>query len=183
MIYNPEIHHRKSIRLKGYDYSKNGIYFITICTNNRENLFGKIFSVGANLRVRPELTTNKIELNNAGKMVEKWLKELPNKYKNIKCDEYVIMPNHIHMLIEICNEEGEHIGSPLHEIIKWFKTMTTNEYIKMVKDGILPSFEKRVWQRNYHENIIRTEEIYIKVSDYIRNNPLKWEDDMYFIQI
>lgn len=78
-------------------------------------------------------------------------------------------------------KQGEHVGSPLHEIIKWFKTMTINEYIKMVKDGILPSFEKRVWQRNYHENIIRTEEIYIKVSDYIRNNPLKWEDDMYFV--
>ena len=178
MRYNPDIHHRKSIRLKKYDYSKEGMYFITICINNRECLLGNIIAgnndVGANLRVRTDNKINQMKLNKSGEMIEKWIKELPNKYKNIVCNEYVIMPNHIHILIEITDQKGEHIGSPLHEIIKWLKTMTTNEYIKMVKEKNALPFEKRVWQRNYYENIIRNEEQYLKVSEYIQNNHLKW---------
>ena len=69
----------------------------------------------------------------------------------------------------------------LGDIIQWFKTMTTNEYIKLVKQNKLPNFNKRVWQRNYYENIIRTEEIHLKVAEYIKNNPLKWEEDKYFL--
>jgi hypothetical protein len=64
--------------------------------------------------------------------------------------------------------QGEHIGSPLPQIIQWFKTMTTNDYIKMVKQNLLPSFDKRIWQRNYHEHIIRDEQEYIKIVDYIQ---------------
>ena len=188
MNYNPYIHHRESIRLKDYDYSKEGMYFITICTQNRECLFGDIVDkpVGANLCVRPDLDIQPdvdMILNKAGLMIEKWIKELPNKYINIKCNEYIIMPNHFHCIIEIFyNNEGEHIGSPLHEIIKWFKTMTTNEYIRMVKNNELPNFEKRIWQRNYYENIIRNEEIHQKVVDYIKINPLKWQDDKYYVK-
>ena len=178
MNYNPNIHHRKSIRLKNYDYSQEGLYFITICTENRGKLFGEILNdnVGADPCVCPVFKPN-----NAGEMIEKWLLELSNKFKNIKCDEYVIMPNHIHFIIEILNQQGEHIGSPLPTIIQWFKTMTTNEYIKLVKQNKLPNFNKRVWQRNYYENIIRTEEIHLKVAEYIKNNPLKWEEDKYFL--
>lgn len=192
MLYNPEIHKRKSIRLKGYDYSREGLYFVTICTYNRENLFGKITNnpVGANLCVRPKNECEMI-LNNAGLMIEKWIKELSNKYKNIRCNEYVIMPNHIHCVIEIVENrdcfiidesvnKGEHVGSPLPEMVKWFKTMTTNEYIKMVKNSELPNFDKHIWQRNYYENIIRNDEIYQKISEYIINNPIKWEEDKYY---
>ncbi len=67
--------------------------------------------------------------------------------------------------------QGEHAGSPLPQIIQWFKTMTTNEYIKMVKQNLLPSFNKRIWQRNYHEHIIRNEQEYNKIANYIQNNP------------
>ena len=145
--YNPNIHHRRSIRLKGYDYSRAGLYFVTICTQNREHLFGNI-------------ENGKMMLNDAGKMIKKWYDELENKFTDIKCGEMIIMPNHFHCIIEnighnvgagadlrVCPNNipgeqtppgeqsilGEHIGSPLHRVVQWFKTMTTNEYIRGVK--------------------------------------------------
>ncbi len=110
---------RKQTRLKDYDYSQNGYYFITICTHNRQNLFGEI--VGATLCGRP---------NNPDKMIEKWLLELENKFDGVKICEYIIMPNHLHFII---SKTGDHAGSPLRDIVGWFKTMTTNEYIENVK--------------------------------------------------
>ncbi len=165
--YNPEIHNRQSIRLKGYDYSLGGVYFITICSQNRENLFG-------------DFINNKIVLNNAGKMIEKWVIETKNKFKNILIDQYVIMPNHLHCIISIetiKTETGEHVGSPLREIIQWFKTMSTNEYIRGVKDGKYPPFNKRIWQRNYYERIIRNENEFNQIAEYIVNNPINWMND------
>jgi REP element-mobilizing transposase RayT len=206
--YKPLMHHRKSIRLKGYDYSQKGLYFITICTQNREYMFGKI--IETDLRVG----SNKImQLNNAGQMIKKWYYELENKYNDIKCHEMIIMPNHIHFIVEnvgadlrVCpnnsgehvnnsgehvnnsgehvnnsgehvNNSGEHVGSPLPTIVQWFKTMTTNEYIRGVKNNIYPPFDKRIWQRNYWEHIIRNQNEYMRISQYIINNPLNWDKD------
>ena len=116
MPYHPEIHHRRSIRLKGYDYSQEGLYFITICVQDRECLFGEIV-VGASLRGCPESDMNgcpesdnngcpesningcrRMILNDAGKMVERWYRELENKYPDKRCHEMVIMPNHFHYI-------------------------------------------------------------------------------------
>jgi putative transposase len=192
MKYNPQIHHRQSIRLKGFDYSVNATYFITICTQNRENLFGEIIN-------------DEMKMNNAGIMIEKWYLELQNNYPDIKCGECMIMPNHFHCILQntgannvgadlcVCpsnNEhnaiqggcnaiQGEHIGSPLQGIIQWFKTMTTNEYIKMVKQNFLPPFNKRIWQRNYYEHIIRNETELSQIIEYIINNPFNWDIDEY----
>jgi putative transposase len=213
--YNPNIHHRKSIRLKGYDYSRKGLYFVTICCKNRACLFGKIES-------------GEMFLNDAGKMIEKWYLELENKFPDIKCREMIVMPNHIHFILEnkgdiaavqanlnIRPEDevvraslgvrpydigqthnnigqthrsaptetseqifGEHIGSPLHRVIQWFKTMTTNEYIRGVKNLGWEPFEKKLWQRNYWEHIIRNEKSYQNISNYIINNPSKWKEDI-----
>jgi len=74
-------------------------------------------------------------------------------------------------------EKDEHIGSPLHETIQWFKTMTTNEYIRGVKQKKWQRFDEKLWQRNYYERIIRDEKSYIKISEYIKKNPLKRKDD------
>ncbi|MCT4615823.1 MAG: hypothetical protein N4A49_13235 [Marinifilaceae bacterium] len=210
--YNPNIHHRKSIRLKGYDYSQKGMYFITICTQNRKHLFGEIpvraNIVRADLRVCPmRVCPNDspiMQLNHAGTMVKKWYYELENKFNDIKCHEIIIMPNHIHFIIEnvgadlrVCPNDsgehaisgdsqnksgehpilGEHIGSPLRDILQWFKTMTTNEYIRGVKNGKYPRFEKRIWQRNYWEHIIRNENEYKRIAQYIIDNPKKWQSD------
>ena len=218
MKYNPDIHHRHSIRLKGYDYSKEGLYFITICTQNMEHIFGEIID-------------GKMILNNAGKMINKIYNELEKIFPNIKLHEYIIMPNHFHCIIEIVVVGADSISarvlsdsisarvlSDLHNnsndkpktrgdmesetrgdiesktrgdiespptittipnIIQSFKRYTTIEYIKMVKQNILPPFDKRIWQRNYYEHIIRNEETYLKISNYIINNPLNWKEDRY----
>ena len=165
---------RKSIRLKNYDYSDNGYYFVTICTQNREKLFGEI--VGATLSGRP---------NNPDKIVTKWLLKLENKFKDIKIDEYIVMPNHVHFIIKTTGEHtgstGDHTGSPLRDIIGWFKTMTTNEYISGVKDGRFMPFKGHLWQRNYYEHIIRNYDDYLNIAEYIQNNPLKWEKDKLYV--
>ena len=223
MSYNPKIHHRKSIRLKGYDYSQAGLYFITICTQNREHFFGEIRRgehVGS-----PQIAescSQKMILNDAGKMIEKWYYELENKFPDIRCHEMIVMPNHFHCIVEnvgivgadlrVCpdtiiangnndivvnniavgniindnitvgnitvgNILGEHKGSPLHHVIQWFKTMTTNEYIRGVKTMGWQRFDGKLWQRNYWEHIIRDENAYHRISNYIINNPQKWDND------
>ena len=175
--YNPEIHHRKSIRLKGYDYSKEGLYFVTICTHNRENLFG-------------EIKDGEMFLNEFGKIAEeKWF-DLLNHIKNIELHEFVVMPNHIHGIIEICTvgadskpaqysetelkEESMVENVKLSEIVRQYKTFTAKQINKHRNIQGIP-----VWQRNYYENIIRNEEIYNKVSEYIKTNPQRWTEDKY----
>jgi len=164
MKYNPDVRYRRPIRLKEYDYSQAGAYFITICTHNRECLLG-------------EIKNGKVELSVAGQIIEKWWLEIPHKFPDIRIDEYITMPNHFHGVITIVETnvgadlrvcpnnngkdmdlQGEHIGSPLRKIIQWFKTMTTNEYIRWVKHNGLPSFHCKFWQRNYYEHIIRNED-------------------------
>lgn len=191
--YNPDKHHRKSIRLKGYDYSQAGLYFITICCQNKVHLFGNVIN-------------KQMILNDAGKMIEKWFNELQNKFPDVKCHEMVVMPNHIHFIIEnigsvgadlrVCPNDsnisktekrvseilGEHAGSPLHRVLQWFKTMSTNEYIRGVKNNNWLSFDGKLWQRNYWEHIIRNDQSYQKISDYIINNPSKWNDDTLFTE-
>lgn len=89
------------------------------------------------------------------------------------------MPNHIHFLIRKESQPGAHTGAPLQEIVKWFKTQTTNAYIRAVKAGLYPPFDRHLWQRNYYEHIVRGEEDYLAIWQYIEENPLKWELDKY----
>lgn len=169
---------RKSLRLKNYDYSQNGMYFVTICTQNKQYFFGSIIN-------------GEMKLNLAGKVVEKWWKELENKF-NIQLHEYVIMPNHIHGIIEINNFVGAdlcvrqyvdtkgqtHRSAPtISEMMQWYKTMTTNDYIKNVKLGNLPRFNKQIWQCSYYDHIIRKEESLQKIKEYIMINPRDWKKD------
>jgi putative transposase len=188
---------RKSIRLPGYDYSRAGAYFVSICIKDRKCLFG-------------EIVNQEMVLNDAGKMVDKWYAELENKFQDIRCDEYIIMPNHCHAIIQnigvdpvgadlrvcpddlrVCPDDlrvcpdghrhgrtsGEHTGSPLHRVIQWFKTMTTNEYIRGVKQKGWPSFPGKLWQRNYYEHVVRNEKQLTRILEYIRNNPAQWDTD------
>ena len=155
MKNNSNIHHRKSIRLKGYDYSQEGLYFVTICINKRLCLFG-------------DVVDERMKMNGAGNMIQSWWNKLSEKYQNIKLDEFIIMPNHMHGIINIVGADlcvcpkgqmfhtprGEHIGLPLRNIIplsrmiQWFKTMSTNEYIRNVKQNGWSPFFKKLWQRN-----------------------------------
>ncbi|MCK4662244.1 MAG: transposase [Bacteroidales bacterium] len=182
MKYNPNIHHRRSIRLKGYDYSKAGLYFITICVQNQECLYG-------------HMGKDKMILNNAGRMVEKWYYELENKYPDKKCHEMVVMPNHFHCIIENVEMDAnptdvnpirgrsqygpnnQKYNATIGDAMDWFKTMTTNEYIRSVKKYNWKRFEKKLWQRNYWEHIIRNDTEYNYITNYIIENPQKWIDD------
>jgi putative transposase len=257
MQYDPEKHHRHSIRLKGYDYRREGMYFITICTQHRECLFGEIID-------------GVMYLNSSGEAIARWWMELTSKFPSIELDEFVVMPNHFHGIIIIPNqigasvtyeqgahtgaplpendqpvgadlrvcpdppqgkqtdrmgdrvtqaqdaivtcERGAHIGAPLQitnqsvgadlrvcpipaqgkptdrmgdrhnqpgipQIVQWFKTMTTNEYIRGVKQYDWQPFVGKLWQRNYCEHIIRNDASFQRIRDYIVNNPSSWQRD------
>ena len=198
MKYNPHIH-RRSIRLKGYDYSRNGAYFVTICVQNRECLFG-------------EIKNWEMILNDLGKMITKYWREIPKKYPNVILDAFVIMPNHMHgiliidngvrvplvgtQMVDTQNNGQSSSGQPssgqpqgiaptgkksIGNIIGAFKSLTTNEYICGVKNGKFPPFKKRIWQRNYYEHIIRNEQSLERIQHYIIHNPQKWQDDKFFV--
>ncbi len=187
-------HHRRSIRLKGFDYSRAGAYFVTIVTQHREIVFG-------------EIVTGEMRLNDAGRMIEKWWLELNHKFPAVETDEYMVMPNHFHGVVVIVEnadpagadlrvgpelqpgewgehatwgehaKSGAHAGAPLPTIIQWFKTMTTNEYIRGVKQLGWPPFPGKLWQRNYYEHIIRDELSLHRIRQYIVNNSTQWELD------
>ena len=143
---------RKNIRLRYYDYSEEGLYFITICTKNREQLLGKITE------------ENQIKLTKVGTIVEKSIRNLERIYSNITIDEYVVMPNHIHIII-IINEKND---------------LTISRIINQYKGGITKKIGYPIWQKLFYEHIIRNEKEYYKIVEYIQNNPLKWEEDEYF---
>lgn len=162
---------RKQLRLKNYDYSENGAYFVTVCTHNKANLLADVDIVGADPCVRPNI---------AGRMVLQKLYSLEQKFDNIILDYHCVMPNHIHFIIFKCAQAGGHAGPPLQTVIQWFKTQTTNEYIKMVKSGILKPFDGRVWQRSYYEHVVRCEQDLNEIREYIEGNPINWIKDKYY---
>jgi len=172
MKYNPEIHHRRSIRLKGYDYSSDGVYYITVCTQERVNLFGEV-GVGA------DSISARMELNHAGKMIETIYNETINLYKNITSDICVIMPNHLHCIISISRADMESAPT-IGDVMQSFKRNTTIKYINGVKSGIYPPFNKRIWQRDYYEHIIRDKNDYEQRWQYIDENPARWKEDEHY---
>ena len=168
-----ELPKRKHTRLKGYDYSQNGYYFITICTYNRKHLFGQI--VGS---IHESTESPRMELNAIGIIVESMIKDLPRRFLDIYIDHYVIMPNHMHMVVVI---SGERVirESPLQkrpllsQVVGYLKMNTT----KQIRHG---NKDIDVWQGGYHDHIIRNEETWEKILEYIQTNPLKWEEDKYY---
>jgi REP element-mobilizing transposase RayT len=160
MSYNPDIHHRRSIRLKGYDYSQAGAYFVTICVNHRRSLLGTI----DNGIMHP---------SPAGEMIQIVWDEIPNYYQGIDLDAFVLMPNHIHGIIIL--EENTTLKLP--DVVHRFKSLTTAKYRHGVYNQEWPPFENRLWQRNYYEHIIRNLESCDRLQEYIRDNPLLWNGD------
>ncbi len=178
--------HRKSIRLVGYDYSKAGLYFVTICCQNKECFFGEI--VGDN-----------IILSEAGKIANECWFEIPKHFKNVVLHEHIIMPNHVHGIIEIttddvgvnqhspsdiANIEKSNVDSPLRNEFK-SPSKTIGSIIRGYKIGVTKWFHSNtdisnVWQRNYYEHIIRDGDSYQRISNYIINNPKNWKDDKFF---
>lgn len=183
MTYDPERHHRRSIRLKGFDYTQPGAYFVTICTQDRACLFG-------------EVVDGEMRLNEAGRMIQSVWREIPAFYADVDTDEFVVMPNHIHGIIVLVGttprgrpdadvngrpDDGQARGPAptlsLPDVVHRFKTLTTKRYADGVKQSGWRPFIGRVWQRNYYEHIIRNEQSLNTIRQYIHDNPLRWVSD------
>ena len=160
---------RKTTRLVGYDYSTPGVYFITICVKSRIELLSKVI-VGDGV-----LDVPNIILTDYGKIAKKHLENMRDFYDYIKLKNYVIMPNHIHLLIEI--SDYEHDGSsrtpnPTNSLIARF--------VSTFKRFCNKEYKEDIWQRSFHDHIIRDERDYLKIWKYIDENPLKWEEDCFY---
>ena len=159
-----ELPKRKPTRLKGYDYSTTGAYFITICTNDKKCILGNIVGQG--------LAPAEIILSQYGKIAKEQLLDLENRYKTIKISKYVIMPNHIHIIIY--NTAGASPCPTISEVICSFKSLTTRICNK------LNNKQQKIFQTSFHDHVIRGEEDYQKIWEYIDTNPLKWETDCFY---
>jgi REP element-mobilizing transposase RayT len=236
MSYNPDKHHRKTIRLKGYDYSQAGLYFITIVLYQRACLFGEVVSGdGAetvradravavradkavavraedflpipnlpipNLSETPNLLTPEtpkqnlqhkphMQLSPLGKVANDCWLQIPAHFPNVTLHEHVVMPNHIHGIVqinyngEVKNSAQKHefqrmIPRSISSIVKGFKIGVTKWYrnnITQIGDDTKP-----LWHRNYYENIVRDERAYQNIANYINNNPTKWYEDKFYLK-
>jgi putative transposase len=193
-----DFHGRRSIRLKGWDHATPNYSFITLCSQNRECLFG-------------EIANGEMTLNAAGKMLNKEWRKLPTEFDFLELDECIIMPNHVHAILHIirrgepwvrpryCIRPGPCIcpKSAIHSeaqddqkdrlygtesrsigrIVQAYKSITTHQYIQQIVFSQRPEFQKRLWQRNYYEHIIRNENELKQIREYIQNNPAGWQND------
>ena len=195
MSYDSDIHHRRSIRLRHYDYAAAGAYFVTICVQERESLFGTI-------------AEGVMRLNDAGRMVADLWAGLPARFPDLNLDEYAVMPNHFHGILVLTGRRGEPCVRPqsqegkttgdhkdrenpgdhkdrpygtrdgsIGRIMQAFKSLTTHAYIYGVTHHQWQPFPGRLWQRNYYEHVIRDEAELHNARQYIVDNPLRWEED------
>ena len=180
---------RRSLRLQGYDYAQAGAYFVTLCTQGRECLFGEIMD-------------GKMLLNDAGRMVNEEWHALPQRFPTVELDAFVVMPNHVHGIIVIASSGnnpapvgaglvparngattrvaptlGDRVAPTLGDMVGAFKSRVTVKYVHGVKSNGWLSCHGRVWQRNYYEHIIRDEASLHRIREYIVNNPLQWALD------
>ena len=163
-----ELQKRKPTRLKNYDYSSDGYYFITICTHKKKMIFSNIVGQG--------LAPAETKLSVFGEIANCELINLEKRYGNIKIDKYVIMPNHIHAIISIHNNAAGASPCPtLSDIICSFKSITTRKCHLINPKQI-------VWQTSFHDHIIRGEKDYLKIWNYIDTNPQKWNEDCFYIE-
>ena len=168
MNHDAREHQRRSTRLRGYDYSQSGAYFVTVCVQNRQSVFGKV-------------TNGRMMLSGAGRMVEEeWLKT-PAVRPQVQLDEFVVMPNHFHGIIMIRHESGT-VGATrrvaptgptagsVGAMMAQFKSIATKRMRALGNSSF-------AWQRNYYEHIVRDEDSLNRIREYILTNPLRWDLD------
>ena len=155
---------RKPTRLRGYDYSAHGAYFITMCTQNRKNILSQIVGDGA-------YDVPQVALTRIGAMVEKYILS-SHKMKGITVEKYVIMPNHIHMIIHVADGGTSRAPSPTNAAVPHF--------VSTLKRFCHAECGQKIFQRSYHDHIIRDGKGYDKIYDYIQNNPARWKEDCFY---
>ena len=167
--HQTQVHHRRSIRLKNYDYSQAGAYFVTTVTRTRACVFG-------------EVVNGEMQLNDFGRIVQTVWNELPNHYSGMECDAFVVIPNHVHGIV-VLNDlpvgagfkpapTRTGINHRLAEIVRAFKTFSSRRVNDLRKTQGLP-----LWQRNYFEHVIHNEESLNRIRQYILDNPARWDFD------
>ena len=163
---------RKKIRIENYDYTSPGIYFVTICSYNREKVFCDIDEDIVNINFFDDNYDKYIKYTNIGIIVAEGLKNINTIYENVKLLQYVVMPNHIHMLIEIDDSEDKISLSKIIGSFKRYISKIVNENKLFCKDSI--------WQKSFYEHIIRKDTELNEIMKYINENPLKWKFDEYY---
>jgi putative transposase len=179
MPYDPQKHHRRSIRLKGYDYTQPGAYYITLCTKARQCLFG-------------DVVKGEMRLNSLGYIASTCWQEIPHHFPHVELDAFVIMPNHLHGILVISDTWGGATrASPLHPTHTLPLRHPCGPIPKSV-GAIVGSYKSAVskqinvicntkgisiWQRNYYEHINRNQESLDNIRQYIQENPWCWADD------
>lgn len=154
---------RKRIRLEQYNYGTPGAYFVTMCTWQKKKILSEIL-VGEGLCALP-----RVKLTKAGLLVEDAIRYLMAENKGWNIDRYVIMPNHVHLLIRT-EDSGGRGGPPLQDIIHRIKSYTTHQY------------GGKLWQRSFHDHVVRNEQDYLEILKYIEHNPAKWLEDTYYTE-
>ena len=184
MRYDSNKHHRRSIRLKGFDYTREGAYFVTICTQNQACLFG-------------EIVNGQMRLNDVGEVADICWRAIPERFPRVVLDAFVIMPNHVHGIIWIGPENRANVGakifSPLPPLpprpsqrgASAFRSpsKTVGSIVRGFKIGVTKWVRANkniytVWQRNYYEHIIRNNTGLNRIRKYIADNPAHWDEDM-----
>ena len=164
-----ELPKRKRNRLENYDYSSSGLYFITICTKDRKNL---LWSQSHPNLVGEDIILPLVEvpLSPIGKIVDEAITTLPQKYPKINVLQYVIMPNHVHLILYIPYERGRIISSPTSILTA----------VGQMKRATSKKTGYAFWQRSFHEHVIRHKNDFDKISKYIYENPIKWKEDCFY---
>lgn len=158
-----ELPKRKPNRLREFDYSTPGAYFITLCTKDRKNLFWE--NVGAST-ARPQ----DVALSAQGKIVDEAIQNIPRYYPAVSVDHYTVMPNHVHLLLQIhADSNGEAVPTPSISIV-----------IQQMKGYVTKQLDYPIWQKLFHDHVIRGEKDYLKIWQYIENNPIKWAEDCFY---
>lgn len=158
--YDPAIHHRRSIRLRGHDYSGRGVYFVTILTQNRRRLFGTVVN-------------GRMALSEAGRIAARCWQEIPQHFPNVSLDAWVVMPDHVHGILVI--QADGHGGTIPGKDRPHGTARTIGSMVRGFKIGVTKALGESPWHRNYHEMILRDARVLETVRAYIRNNPAQWD--------
>ena len=161
-VDHPDVTSR--LRLRDYDYSIPGIYFVTICAEDRACLFS-------------EAGGGRLSLFTSGLMIESWWHSIPRRYPSADVMDVVVMPNHVHGLICLGADPGHDAPPSLSRVIGWFKSITTNDYMRGVALDGWPRFPGRLWQEGFYDHIVRTDAALSRIQRYIAANPSSWPHD------
>ena len=160
-----ELRQRKKNRLHGYDYSKAGWYFITICVAGRAEMLGKYRGA--------HCAPAYVALSDVGYAVENAILQIPKYHKGVYVDKYVVMPNHIHVILVLTKNHGRTMCAPTER-------SSVPKIIHGMKEAVTKSVGFSIWQKSYHDHIIRDDADYQRIWEYIDTNPAKWQEDCYY---